>query len=103
LTNVFTGRPARSIVNRAIREAGPMNNAVQEFPLAAAALSPLRAKTEGMSDFVPLWYGQSAALGRDVPATVFTTELAAATQALLESLSTAARGRNAAKTSGRQH
>ena len=102
LTNVFTGRPARSIMNRAIREAGPMNNAVQEFPLAAAALSPLKAKTEGTSDFIPLWCGQSSALGRDVAAGVFTTDLAAATKALLKSLSTGARGRSGARSSGRQ-
>src|SRR5207248_2111123 len=34
VTNVFTGRPARSIVNRLIRELGPMSAAAPPFPLA---------------------------------------------------------------------
>src|SRR5215831_17424852 len=46
ITNVFTGRPARGIVNRLVREVGPMSDAVPEFPLAAAAVAPLRAKSE---------------------------------------------------------
>ena len=47
VTNVFTGRPARGIVNRVITEMGPMNPAAPPFPLAAAAMTPLRAKAEG--------------------------------------------------------
>jgi nitronate monooxygenase len=46
LTNIFTGRPARGMVNRAIRELGPMSDSVPDFPLAAAALGPLRSKAE---------------------------------------------------------
>jgi nitronate monooxygenase len=62
LTNVFTGRPARGIVNRIMRELGPMSPLAPEFPLAAAALAPLRtvAEREGRSDFSPLWSGQNA-------------------------------------------
>jgi nitronate monooxygenase len=31
LTNIFTGRPARGIVNRAVRELGPISDTVSEF------------------------------------------------------------------------
>ena len=70
LTNLMTGRPARGIVNRVMREIGPMADVAPEFPLAAGALAPLRAKAEaqGSGDFSPMWAGQSAALGRALPA-----------------------------------
>lgn len=78
LTNVFTGRPARSIVNRLMRELGPINAAAPAFPLAAAAIAPLRAKAEsqGRSDFSPLWAGQNTTGCREVSAGVLTQELA---------------------------
>jgi nitronate monooxygenase len=79
ITNVFTGRPARAITNRFMREVGPMSDAAPEFPLAAATLAPLRAKSEmtGSADFTPLWSGQSARLGRELPAADLTKQLAA--------------------------
>lgn len=79
LTNVLTGRPARSLLNRTIREAGPLSDAAPDFPLASGALAPLRAKTEpnGNGDFMPLWSGQSAALARESTAAELTTRLAA--------------------------
>lgn len=77
LTNVFTGRPARGIVNRIVREFGPMSEVAPQFPLASGAVTPLRTKAEeaGSSDFSPLWSGQAAALGRDVPAGELTRQL----------------------------
>jgi nitronate monooxygenase len=79
LTNLFTGRPARAIVNRLIHELGPFSTAAPEFPLAAAAIAPLRAKAEGLGrdDFSPMWAGQNATGCREVPAAVLTRELAA--------------------------
>ncbi|HWL71945.1 MAG TPA: nitronate monooxygenase [Geminicoccus sp.] len=79
LTNVFTGRPARGIVNRIVREAGPMSDLAPAFPMAAGALAPLRASAEaaGSGDFTPLWSGQAAALGREMPAGELTRQLAA--------------------------
>lgn len=70
LTNVFSGRPARSLVNRAIRELGPVSEIVPEFPLASDALAPLHAKAQaqGSGDFSPMFAGQAAALGREMPA-----------------------------------
>ncbi|WP_201861358.1 NAD(P)H-dependent flavin oxidoreductase [Microvirga soli] len=81
LTNVFTGRPARGITNRIVREVGPMSEHAPEFPLAAGAVTPLRAKAEqaGSGDFSPLWSGQAGALGREVPAGELTRQLAAET------------------------
>jgi nitronate monooxygenase len=79
VTNVFTGRPARGIVNRIIRELGPISGATPPFPLAASAVAPLRANAEsrGSSDFSPLWSGQNASGCREVPAAILTRELAA--------------------------
>jgi nitronate monooxygenase len=69
LTNLFTGRPARGIVNRLMREVGPLSDLPPAFPLAGGALAPLRAKTEkeGSGDFMPLWSGQAAKLCHDAP------------------------------------
>ena len=78
LTNVFTGRPARAIVNHLMREVGPMSDVAPEFPLAAAAVAPLRVKSEmaGSADFTPLWSGQAARLNRELPAAELTKQLA---------------------------
>lgn len=79
LTNLFTGRPARGIVNRILRELGPLSAAVPAFPLATAAIVPLRAKAEsqGSGDFSPLWSGQNASGCKEIPASQLTRELAA--------------------------
>ncbi len=78
LTNLFTGRPARGIVNRVIRELGPISPATPEFPLATAAISALRAAAEqrGSGDFSPLWAGQNVSGCKEVPAARLTRELA---------------------------
>lgn len=77
LTDVFTGRPARAIVNRMMRELGPLNPAAPAFPRAIAALLPLRARAEelGNDDFSPLWAGQNASGTKEIPAARLTREL----------------------------
>jgi nitronate monooxygenase len=57
---------ARGVVNRLMREQGPLSSVTPEFPLAAAALAPLRAKSEaaGSGDFTNLWSGQAVRLAR---------------------------------------
>ncbi len=77
LTNVFSGRPARGIVNRAVRELGPMSPETPSFPRASGAMAPLRAAAEanGSGDFSPLWAGQAAKLGRVMPAGELTRRL----------------------------
>jgi nitronate monooxygenase len=79
LTNVFTGRPARGILNRLMREMGPISAAAPAFPLAGAAVAPLRATAEsqGSADFSPLWSGQNASGCKAIPAAQLTRELAA--------------------------
>jgi len=79
LTNLFTGRPARGIVNRVMKELGPVSTAAPAFPLATAAIAPLRAKAEsqGSGDFSPLWSGQNASGCKEMPAADLTRELAA--------------------------
>jgi len=92
ITNVFTGRPARAIVNRFMREVGPMSDLAPEFPLAAGTLAPLRAKSEmaGSTDFTPLWSGQAAGLSRDLPAAELTRQIAADALKNLKSMQTMA-------------
>ncbi|MFM2067123.1 MAG: hypothetical protein RLZZ584_2032 [Pseudomonadota bacterium] len=79
LTTLFSGRPARGIVNRLMRELGPLHPAAPAFPLASAALAPLRAAAEarGSGDYSPLWCGQNASGCRSVPAGELTRALAA--------------------------
>jgi nitronate monooxygenase len=86
VTNVMTGRPARGVVNRVIREIGPINDIAPEFPLAGGALAPLHAKAQakGSGDFSSMWSGQAAALGRVMPAGELTRALAAEALALLK-------------------
>jgi nitronate monooxygenase len=77
LTNLFTGRPARGLVNRFMREHGPMNDAAPAFPFATGAVAPLRAYWEkrGSGDYSPLWAGQAAALAREEDAGALTERL----------------------------
>lgn len=74
----YDARPARGIMNRVMRELGPLNDLAPAFPLAAAAMAPLRAKAEaaGSGDFSPLWFGQNATCCREIPASELTRELA---------------------------
>ncbi|WP_035556103.1 nitronate monooxygenase family protein [Burkholderia sp. 9120] len=78
LTNIFTGRPARAIVNRAVRELGPLSEHAPPFPFAGLSLASLRAHAEsaGSDDFTPLWSGQSASLARAQPAAEITRRIA---------------------------
>lgn len=79
LTTLYSGRPARGIVNRLMRELGPRHPAVPAFPLASATLAPLRAAAEalGRDDFSPLWCGQNASGCQAIPAGELTRQLAA--------------------------
>lgn len=78
LTNMFSGRPARGIVNRVMRELGALSEFPPEFPLATPGIAPLRAKAESMGsgDFSPLWAGQNASACKNASAATITHELA---------------------------
>ena len=83
LTNLFTGRPARGVVNRLMRDIGPINDAAPAFPLASGAILPLRrsAESQGRGDFTGLWAGQHVRRGPDLPAAELTRLLAASSEA----------------------
>jgi nitronate monooxygenase len=87
-TNVFTGRPARGFINRLIREVGPIAADAPDFPLPGSASTPLRqaAEAKGIEDFVPLWGGQAAALGRSMPAGELTRMRAGEAKARLAAI-----------------
>jgi nitronate monooxygenase len=77
LTRLFSGRPARGIVNRLMRELNSKGLAVPPFPLAATALAPLRSAAErlGRPDFSPLWAGIGVAACRRTDAGTLTRQL----------------------------
>ena len=79
VTNLFSGRPARGMLNHYLRGYGPMSEHAMAFPYAAAMVAPLRAASEkaGSLDYMQLWAGQSARLGTPMPADQFTRKLAA--------------------------
>jgi nitronate monooxygenase len=85
ITNVFTGRPARAFVNRAVVEIGPLSGIAPEFPLAAGAFASLRRTSEAAlsDDFAQMWTGQAAALSCEMPAGELTRHLARETLAKL--------------------
>lgn len=85
ITNVMTGRPARGVANRAMREIGPISPDAPAFPHAATGLAPLKAAAEKLSkvDFTNLWAGQAVRLGREMPAAELTRALAGAALARL--------------------
>ncbi len=78
LTNLFTGRPARGLYNRVMREVGAISDLAPAFPTAGGALAPLKAKAEaqGSGDFSSLWSGQAASLARETDAATLTRKLA---------------------------
>jgi len=88
ITNVMTGRPARGVVNRLMREVGPVLSDAPAFPHAATALAPLKAAAEklGRVDFTNLWAGQAVRMGREMPAAELTRALAGAALARLSQL-----------------
>jgi nitronate monooxygenase len=79
ITNIYSGRPARGIVNRAIKEIGPINTSAPEFPLASNLMSPLRKAAEScnLDSFTPLWCGQNTTGSLELPAAEVTKKLAA--------------------------
>lgn len=88
ITNVMTGRPARGVANRVMREVGPVSPDAPCFPHAATALAPLKAAAEkqGKVDFTNLWAGQAIAMGREAPAAELTRALADAALARLRQM-----------------
>jgi nitronate monooxygenase len=88
ITNVMTGRPARGVVNRVMREVGPISPDAPAFPHAATGLAPLKVAAEklGKVDFTNLWAGQAVRLGREMPAAELTRALAGAALARMSQM-----------------
>ncbi len=88
ITNVMTGRPARGVANRVMREVGPISPDAPAFPHSATALGPLKvaAEKQGKVDFTSLWAGQAVRMGREMPAAELTRALAGAALARLSRL-----------------
>jgi nitronate monooxygenase len=88
ITNVMTGRPARGVANRVMREVGPISPHAPAFPHAATGLGPLKAAAEklGKVDFTNLWAGQAIGIAREMPATELTRALAGAALARMRAL-----------------
>ncbi|MEU0071641.1 nitronate monooxygenase [Streptomyces sp. NPDC006332] len=86
LTRAFSGRPARGLVNRFLREHGPYAPAA--YPEIHHLTSPLRkaAAKAGDAQGMALWAGQGHRMARELPAgqlvEVLVAELAAAKAAL---------------------
>jgi nitronate monooxygenase len=85
VTNVLTGRPARGVINRVMRELGPLSPDALPFPLAGGPLAPLRAVTEasGSGDFQPLWSGQAGGMAHEGPAMGIAAAMIAQAQRVL--------------------
>ncbi len=85
-TNLLTGRAARGICNRLMRELGPIRPEAPPFPYASNALAPLRARAEaeGRADYAPLWAGAGAPRVVAQDAETLTRAVASAAHAILE-------------------
>ena len=79
ITNVFSGRPARGIVNRAITELGPISDIAPQFPLASTAFAALRsgAEKQQIGDFSHFWCGQNNSGCQAISAAKMTRQLSA--------------------------
>ncbi|GAA2715089.1 MULTISPECIES: nitronate monooxygenase [Streptomyces] len=85
LTRAFSGRPARGLVNRFLREHGPAAPAA--YPQVHHLTSPLRraAAAAGDAGALNLWAGQGHRLARTLPAAELVAVLAAELRATRES------------------
>ena len=77
ITNIFSGRPARGIVNGMIEKLGAWNRQAPSFPYATPASAPLRSAAEELScaDYTPLWSGTNTAGCKAISAELLTREL----------------------------
>ncbi|MFF9847876.1 nitronate monooxygenase [Streptomyces litmocidini] len=87
LTRAFSGRPARGLVNRFVREHGPYAPAA--YPEIHHLTAPLRkaAAAAGDAQGMALWAGQGHRLARELPAGQLVEVLAAELDTALSDLS----------------
>ncbi len=70
ITRVFSGRPARGIVNATMERLAAFEAAVPAYPVQNALTGPVRkaAAAQGRADALALWAGQGVAAARPMPA-----------------------------------
>ncbi len=95
ITTAFSGRPARGILNRFMREVDPPDrhgschgSGILPFPLQNALTRPLRtaAARAGRAEFLSLWAGQGVRLARPLPAAELVARLVVETEAAIARL-----------------
>jgi nitronate monooxygenase len=93
VTRAFSGRPARGIVNRFMREYDESNaaGAILPFPLQNDLTRPLRvaAAKQGRPEFLSLWAGQGVRLAQRRTAAQMVECLAITTEAAIRRLADA--------------
>jgi nitronate monooxygenase len=105
ITRAFSGRPARGIVNRFMREFEvpwwPHHFSVLPFPLQNALTRPLRtaAAKQGRAEFLSLWAGQGVRMARRMKAADLVATLARETEIASERLRGLMNGLNAPNVS----
>lgn len=88
ITEKFTGKPARGLANRFIREMSARGAPQLPFPAQSGLTGKLRtaAAKAGNPDFVAMWAGQAVALSRTLPAAELVAALESETLECLERL-----------------
>ena len=84
-TNLMSGGLARGLHGRLVDDLGPLRQEAPPYPMASAALAPIRkaAEARGEYGFGPMWAGQAAPLGQPLPGAELTRKLAADALAIL--------------------
>ena len=70
VSRIYSGRHARGIVNEFMRKLTPVVDDVPPYPIQNALTQPIRqaAAKAGRGEYLSLWAGQGAAMGRGIPA-----------------------------------
>ena len=89
LTRLFSGKPARGLVNRYMDTYRDAEHLVAPFPAQLSIYGPLvqNADDDEIADLLPLWSGQAASLTRELPAAELLAMLAAETDEVLGKVS----------------
>ncbi|MEU3743631.1 MULTISPECIES: NAD(P)H-dependent flavin oxidoreductase [Streptomyces] len=85
LTRLFSGRTARGIPNRFVRDMAAHEDHVPPYPVQNALMQPIRraAAAQDRPEYVNLWAGQAAALAQESPsAAAYLADLVGETEAV---------------------
>jgi nitronate monooxygenase len=95
ITRAFSGRPARGIGNRLLRDFEADSSAILPFPLQNVLTRPLRAEAtkRNRSEYLSLWAGQGLRMARRTSAAELVAQLERELSEALESVSHRLRGR----------